>query len=99
MGEKINKVKTFLTVFQEVADAFMDATEKIDTSISSLNKEDGVLYGVKRFDKNGNIISLCSIQNPNGTWHYYKSIDNGFRVAFNYYNSMPTQKELDKMKA
>ena len=98
MGEKINKVKTFLTVFQEVADAFMDATDKIDTSISSLNKEDGVLYGVKRFDKNGNIISLCSIQNPNGTWHYYKTIENGNKVAFRYYDTMPTQTELNKMK-
>ena len=98
MGEKINKVKTFLNVFQEVADAFMDATEKIDMSISSLNKEDGVLYGVKRFDKNGNIISLCSIQNPNGTWHYYKTIENGNKVAFRYYDTMPTQTELNKMK-
>ena len=98
MGEIINKVKSFLTVFQEVADAFMDATEKIDTSISSLNKEDGVLYGVKRFDKNGNIISLCSIQNPNGTWHYYKSIENVNKVACRYYDTMPTQTELNKMK-
>ena len=97
MGVKMEKVKNILNFTKDISGAVLDLVEMIDKTTSP--KKEQMVYEVSRYDEKGNKITLCSIQEQDGTWHYYKSIDNGFRVAFNYYNSMPTQKELDKMKA
>lgn len=99
MGAKIEKAKSILNVVKEVGDVVIDAVEKIDESASKLRKEENTLYSVNRYDDKGNKITLCSIHNSDGSWHYRKTIEtkDGRTVTQNY-NELPTQEELNKMK-
>ena len=99
MGAKIEKAKTILNVVKEVGETVIDAIDKIDNSTSKLRKEENVSYSVDRCDDKGNKITLCSIHDSDGSWHYRKTIETeDGRTAIQYFDSMPTQKELDSMK-
>ena len=96
MGVKMEKVKDILNFTKDISGAVLDLVEMIDKTTSP--KKEQMVYEVSRYDEKGNKITLCSIQEQDGTWHYYKSIENGNKVAFRYYDTMPTQTELNKMK-
>ena len=98
MGTKIEKAKTIFNAVKEVGDTVLDAAEKIGETISKAKIQDDILYGVKRYDNDGNEVTLCSIHDKDGTWRYHKTIVKDGRTVIQYFNSMPTQEELNKMK-
>lgn len=99
MGVKMEKAKTILNVVKEVGETVIDAIDKIDNSTSKLRKEENASYSVERCDDKGNKITLCSIHDSDGSWHYRKTIETeDGRTVMQYFDSMPTQKELDSMK-
>ena len=99
MGAKIEKAKSILNVVKEVGDVVMDAVDKIDKSTSKLRKEENASYSVERCDDKGNKITLCSIHDSDGSWHYRKTIETkDGRTVMQNYNELPTQEELNKMK-
>ena len=99
MGAKIEKAKSILNVVKEVGDAVIDAVDKIDNSTSKLRKEEDVSYSVERCDDKGNKITLCSIHDSDGSWHYRKTIETeDGRTVIQYFDSMPSQEELDNVK-
>ena len=99
MGAKIEKAKSILNVVKEVGDAVMDAVDKIDKSTSKLRKEENASYSVERCDDKGNKITLCSIHDSDGSWHYRKTIETeDGRTVIQHFDSMPTQEDVDGMK-
>ena len=98
MGAKIEKAKTIFNTVKEVGDTVLDAAEKIGESISKAQVQDDILYGVKRYGDDGNEVTLCSIHDKDGTWRYHKTIVKDGRTVIQYFDSMPTQEELDSVK-
>ena len=99
MGAKIEKAKSILNVVKEVGDAVIDAVDKIDNSTSKLRKEENASYSVERCDDKGNKITLCSIHDSDGSWHYRKTIETkDGRTVMQHFDSMPTQEDVDGMK-
>ena len=98
MGTKIEKAKTIFNTVKEVGDTVLDAAEKIGESISKAQVQDDILYGVKRYGDDGNEVTLCSIHDKDGTWRYHKTIAKDGRTVIQYFDTMPSQEELDNMK-
>lgn len=104
MSTKLEKAKTIFNAVKEIGDTVLDAAEKVDESISKakVQADETILYGVKRYGDDGKETTFCSIREPNGKWHYHKSISicnkKEHRSTVQYFDSMPTQKELDSMK-
>lgn len=98
MGTKIEKAKTIFKTVKEVGDTVLDAAEKIGESISKAQVQDDILYGIKRYGDDGNEVTLCSIHDKDGAWRYHKTIVKDGRTVIQYFDSMPTQEELDSVK-
>ena len=97
MGVKMEKVKDILNFTKEISGAVLNLVETIDSAMTPKEEQ---LYSVSRYDEKGNKITLSSLREPDGSWHYHKTIDKeDGRIMIQYYDKMPTQKELDKMKA
>ena len=96
--DTIEKAKTIFNAAKEIGDTVLDAAGKIGETISKAKIQDDILYGVKRYDDDGNEVTLCSIHDKDGTWRYHKTIVKDDRTVIQYFDSMPTQEELDNMK-
>lgn len=106
MGTKIEKAKTIFNAVKEVGDTVLDAAGKIGETISKAKIQDDVLsskvYGVCRFGDDGKVTTLCSIHEPDGKHSYHKTIsicnDKIHRSTTQYFDTIPSQEELDSVK-
>lgn len=104
--DTIEKAKTIFNAAKEIGDTVLDAAGKIDETISKAKARDNIFdtieFGVSRFEDDGKMTSLCTIRESNGKYSYHKSIsicnDKIHRSTTQYFDTMPSQEELDNMK-